>query len=321
MSGTLWTGELLVYAVLIVASLPARLSAMRASLWLDEAWVANSILSPSWKEMFYYPRWLQPTPALFLALTRLLTKVLGPSEAALRFLPVLAAVAAIPVLAIALRKLFGPAAALCGTSLVIVNFWAVKYAQQVKQFGADVFASALLVFLITRYCDRPDRRNFTLLVAGFVVMPFLSTTAFLLLTAYYLLKTAREPLILYERGGTIRRVIDGWFRRGGARPHVVMELGNEEAIKKLVGAGLGISVSPAMAVRDEVRSGALSSRPLAPPLVRRLGLVRRRDKPETPALSMFRSAVESLGGVSENRARGRSPAGGAAGRGARRART
>ena len=26
---------------------------------------------------------------------------------------------------------------------------------------------------------------------------------------------AREPLILYERGGTIRRVIDGWFRRRG----------------------------------------------------------------------------------------------------------
>jgi Dolichyl-phosphate-mannose-protein mannosyltransferase len=177
MSETLWTGELLVYAVLILASLPARLSAMRASLWLDEAWVANSILSPSWKEMFYYPRWLQPTPALFLALSRLLTKVLGPSEAALRFLPVLAAVAAIPVLAIALRKLFGPAAALCGTSLVIVNFWAVKYAQQVKQFGSDVFACALLVFLVTRYCLRPDRRNFTLLVGGFVVMFFLSTTA------------------------------------------------------------------------------------------------------------------------------------------------
>jgi DNA-binding transcriptional LysR family regulator len=59
---------------------------------------------------------------------------------------------------------------------------------------------------------------------------------------------ARHPLIVYERGGTIRRVIDGWFRRGGVRPRIVMELGNEEAIKKLVGAGLGVSVSPAMAV-------------------------------------------------------------------------
>ena len=55
---------------------------------------------------------------------------------------------------------------------------------------------------------------------------------------------ARVPLILYERGGTIRRVVEGWFRRGGARPHVVMELGSEEAIKKLVEAGLGVSVTP-----------------------------------------------------------------------------
>jgi DNA-binding transcriptional LysR family regulator len=53
---------------------------------------------------------------------------------------------------------------------------------------------------------------------------------------------ARHPLIVYERGGTIRRVIDGWFRRGGVRPRIVMELGNEEAIKKLVGAGLGVSM-------------------------------------------------------------------------------
>jgi 4-amino-4-deoxy-L-arabinose transferase-like glycosyltransferase len=146
---------------------------MRVSLWLDEAWVANSILSPSWKEMFYYPRWLQPTPPLFLALVRLLAKVLGPSEPALRLLPWLAGLMAIPVLAIALRKLFSPASALCGTSLVIVNFWAVKHSQQVKQFGVDVLACALIVLLVTRYCHRSDRRNFTLLVGGFIVMSFL----------------------------------------------------------------------------------------------------------------------------------------------------
>ena len=135
---------------------------------------------------------------------------------------------------------------------------------------------------------------------------------------------ARHPLIVYERGGTIRRVIDGWFRRGGARPRIVMELGNEEAIKKLVGAGLGVS---------EVRAGALSMRPLSPTLVRRLGLVRRRDKPETPALRMFLAALEGLRGgsglvrrsrrraerINENRAKGRLPAGGAAARAARRA--
>jgi DNA-binding transcriptional LysR family regulator len=129
---------------------------------------------------------------------------------------------------------------------------------------------------------------------------------------------ARHPLIVYERGGTIRRVIDGWFRRGGARPRVIMELGNEEAIKKLVGAGLGVSVSPAMAVRDEVRAGALSARPLSPALGRRLGLVRRRDKPVTAALRVFLAAVAGLAQVSESRGTARRPGGGAAGRAARR---
>ena len=84
----------------------------------------------------------------------------------------------------------------------------------------------------------------------------------------------------------------------------------------LVGAGLGVSVSPAMAVRDEVRAGALQARPLSPALVRRLGLVRRRDKAETPALRVFLAAVADL---SENRARAHSPGDAAAARAARRA--
>lgn len=172
------TGELLMYATLILASLPSRLSSIRGSLWLDEAWVANSVLAPSWTDMFYYPRWLQPTPPLFLTLLRLFEHVLGASEPALRVLPVVAGLLTIPLLAFGLRKLFGPAASLCGTTLVIVNFWAVKYAQQVKQFGADVFSGALLFLLVASYCRRPDRRNFALLVTGFAVISFFSTPAF-----------------------------------------------------------------------------------------------------------------------------------------------
>jgi DNA-binding transcriptional LysR family regulator len=107
---------------------------------------------------------------------------------------------------------------------------------------------------------------------------------------------ATHPLILYERGGTIRRVIDEWFRRGRAIPRVNMELGNAEAIKKLVGAGLGLSIASSMAVRAEVKAGALTAVPLDPPLARRLGVVRRRDKPESPAMRVLLSALEALRG-------------------------
>jgi DNA-binding transcriptional LysR family regulator len=103
---------------------------------------------------------------------------------------------------------------------------------------------------------------------------------------------ARHPLILYERGGAIRRVIDDWFRRSTAAPRIAMELGNAEAIKKLVGAGLGVSVSSLVSVGDEVRAGTLVARRLAPPLTRRLGLLRRRDKPQSPALAALLSALE-----------------------------
>ena len=103
---------------------------------------------------------------------------------------------------------------------------------------------------------------------------------------------AREPLILYERGGTIRQVIDNWFKRGRVTPRVAMELGNGEAIKELVGAGLGPSITSWASVRANARGKALRILPLSPPLVRRLGVIRRRDKPETPAL---RALLQALG--------------------------
>jgi DNA-binding transcriptional LysR family regulator len=102
---------------------------------------------------------------------------------------------------------------------------------------------------------------------------------------------ARHPLILYERGGTIRRVIDDWFRRAQVAPRIAMEFGNSEAIKKLVEAGLGLSVTPAVTVRAEVKAGTLIAIGLAPPLERRLAIVRRRDKPVAGALHTVIAAL------------------------------
>jgi DNA-binding transcriptional LysR family regulator len=104
---------------------------------------------------------------------------------------------------------------------------------------------------------------------------------------------AREPVILYERGGTIRHVVDDWFRRGRATPRVAMELGNAEATKKLVGAGLGLSIVSEIAVKADVKAGALSLIPLRPALHRRIGIVRRRDRAPRPALLALLEALES----------------------------
>jgi DNA-binding transcriptional LysR family regulator len=102
---------------------------------------------------------------------------------------------------------------------------------------------------------------------------------------------AAEPLILFEHGGTVRRIIDDWFRRAGTTPRPAMELGNTEAIKKLVEAGLGLSITSSFCVKAEVRSRLLVAHALEPSLARQIGLVRRRDKPATPPLDAFLGAL------------------------------
>ena len=78
-------------------------------------------------------------------------------------------------------------------------------------------------------------------------------------------------------------MLDEWALRAGVPLTSVMELGSVEAMKELVGAGLGCSVLPRMALRArEQRQFVMRS--VKPKLYRKLALVLRRDKPLTKGL-------------------------------------
>ena len=100
---------------------------------------------------------------------------------------------------------------------------------------------------------------------------------------------AALPLILYEPGGDTRGIVDAWFRRAGLAPKPIMELGSVEAIKVLVGSGLGASVLPLLALEQEVPGAVV--RPLRPPLARGLALVVRRTKLVDPGLRAMMAAL------------------------------
>lgn len=108
---------------------------------------------------------------------------------------------------------------------------------------------------------------------------------------------AALPVVLYEPGGNTRRVFDGWCLRAGLSLKPVMELGNVEAIKELVGAGLGCGVLPRMAVSGSDSRKRIVVRSLAPRLSRKLGVVLRRDKPLHRGL---REVVKVLTGLGKN---------------------
>ncbi|NDL58678.1 LysR family transcriptional regulator [Phytoactinopolyspora mesophila] len=106
------------------------------------------------------------------------------------------------------------------------------------------------------------------------------------------------PLVLYEPGGHSRRLVDDWFARAGIAVKPIMELGSVEAIKELVGAGLGYAILPGMAVREESERAAIVARPLSPLLHRELALVVRRDKPVHRGLE---ETIETLRAMTSSR--------------------
>jgi DNA-binding transcriptional LysR family regulator len=71
---------------------------------------------------------------------------------------------------------------------------------------------------------------------------------------------ANEPFVLREPGSNTRATLERSLRERGFEPRVGLELGSTEAIKKSVGAGLGVSFVSEHAVALEQRAGALITR-------------------------------------------------------------
>ncbi len=106
---------------------------------------------------------------------------------------------------------------------------------------------------------------------------------------------ATRPLILYETAGNTRRLADSWFARAGVHPTPVMDLGNVEAIKELVAAGLGVAILPGTAMRRRGERLAVTTHTLLPRLSRKLALVMRRDKVLGRGLREVIKALKRLG--------------------------
>ena len=68
---------------------------------------------------------------------------------------------------------------------------------------------------------------------------------------------AGEKLILGERGGNTRRLIDQFFAQAGVKLKVTMELSRLAAIKRMVEEDMGVGIVPLQSVREEVGKGTL----------------------------------------------------------------
>ena len=68
---------------------------------------------------------------------------------------------------------------------------------------------------------------------------------------------AEQRLILGERGGNTRRLIDDFFEDAGLKPNVIMELSRQEAVNEMVENNLGVGTAGAKTIANEIREGRL----------------------------------------------------------------
>jgi DNA-binding transcriptional LysR family regulator len=112
-------------------------------------------------------------------------------------------------------------------------------------------------------------------------------------------EVAGEPLLLPKSGAT-RAKINHWLEPVEDQIQISMELDSTEMIKRFVIAGLGVSFMAASHCREAVEAGQLAAVSLAPePVIRRLGLIYRRDKALAKTALGFIQVVSECSGPPE----------------------
>jgi DNA-binding transcriptional LysR family regulator len=110
---------------------------------------------------------------------------------------------------------------------------------------------------------------------------------------------AGKPLLLPKTGITRTR-LNAWFEPMENQLQISMELDSTEMMKRFAMAGLGYAFSAVSHCKEEIKSGKLAAVSLAPePMIRRLGLIYRKDKALSKAALGFIQVIMELAGMPE----------------------
>jgi 4-amino-4-deoxy-L-arabinose transferase-like glycosyltransferase len=174
--------------------------ARHSSLWYDEAMLGLNIVQRGYQDLMRPLNFEQVAPVGFLWIQRFVEQLFGPGEYTWRLFPVLASIAALPLLWLAARRLTADWPACAATALVSLSPACLWHAAEAKQYGTEVFVTAALLAIGAVCTGRWNTRRLALLAwAGFAAI-LLSNAA---------------PFVLAGVGGFL--TIDAWRRRASQR--------------------------------------------------------------------------------------------------------
>ena len=192
-----WTRLLSIVTIAIGAGLRIWQAGASASLWLDEAALANNIVELPFRDLFQ-PLWYgQVAPVGFLVLERAAVLALGASELALRLVPLVSGLLALIVFERTARRLLTPWYALLATWLFAVAVPFVFFSAEVKPYAVDVLAAVLITWTVSAPVS--DGWRTTAALASLGLLAWVSNPAALMLAG-----TGAALAILYLVRGVPR---------------------------------------------------------------------------------------------------------------------
>jgi hypothetical protein len=207
------------------------------SLWLDEIYLANSLVPRSLHDLFFRPLedW-QAAPPAFLLLVHLSTLLFGTGERSLRLVSILFGIASLPLMLAVARRVLGAGGLVVAMASFCFLGPLIYYSDELKPYVCDVVVSLAITLAALNWRD--DRRLSRAMIAATVggVGVFFSFPAVFVLAGAGLWmfaqnRASRDTVILRQAvivcsvwGGAF--VIDYLiflrpFATGEAHPHLV----------------------------------------------------------------------------------------------------
>jgi DNA-binding transcriptional LysR family regulator len=114
---------------------------------------------------------------------------------------------------------------------------------------------------------------------------------------------AGERLILGERGGNTRRLIDMFFAQAGVTIRVAMELSRQQAIRRMVEEDMGVGIVPLQSVKEDVEKGRLVRWWIEGAEINwELGIAQLSNGYDSPIMQKFVSLARKVFGAASNAA-------------------
>jgi 4-amino-4-deoxy-L-arabinose transferase-like glycosyltransferase len=147
------------------------------SVWHDEAALIDNVLSLDFNQLLGALRWNEAAPVMFLWVERAIARLLGDSTYALRFVPLLASLATMFLVADAARRLLSERAALWAVFLVAVSDRLLWHACEAKPYAVDGMLGAAALWFFTATASWPLARRLLVVIFVSPAMMFLSYPA------------------------------------------------------------------------------------------------------------------------------------------------